>query len=109
MPKPSDVFPIDVTLDDDAPLVTPTRQLLRFRHVPRKRNEAWSTPKIFGPERLILDERVLRLHKAVVRDILVVRAVWGVVWTVLCLVVPMAGPVVYPPNLGIQAGSHDDK
>lgn len=45
-------------------------------------------PPIFGDEVVIIDERVIRLHKQVVRDILVVGAVWGVIWIAICLAIP---------------------
>lgn len=92
LPKASDVFPIaDV---EDAPAaapVRPTQQLMQgFRRRKAPRSVPYKRPPIFGPERLILDDRVVRLHKQVVRDILIIGAVWAVVWLILCLAVPLA-------------------
>jgi hypothetical protein len=45
-------------------------------------------PPVFGDEIVLVDERVIRLHKQVVRDILLVGAVWGLVWIAVCLAIP---------------------
>lgn len=45
-------------------------------------------PPVFGDEIVLVDERVIRLHKQVVRDILVVGAVWSLVWIAVCLAIP---------------------
>lgn len=51
------------------------------------------TPKMFGPEVLVEDPRVVALFEGVVRDILIVGTVTAVVWIALCLAVPCAGLV----------------
>jgi hypothetical protein len=51
------------------------------------------TPKMFGPEILVEDPRVVALFDGVVRDILIVGAIAAVVWIALCLAVPCAGLV----------------
>lgn len=50
--------------------------------------EAADRPAVFGPEVAIVDDRVIRLHKQVVSDILVVGAVWSSIWIALCLAIP---------------------
>ncbi len=72
---------------------SPTKQLMEgFRYMRNWKSAGkYSTPKIFGPERVVLDERIIRLHRMVMRDILVVGAFWAVLWTVLCLAVPTMG------------------
>ena len=51
------------------------------------------TPKMFGPEVLVEDPRVVALFEGVVRDILIVGGITAVVWIALCLAVPCAGLV----------------
>jgi hypothetical protein len=61
------------------------RRLLREN----KRDEVVSPkPPVFGDEIVIVDKRVIRLHGQVVRDILVVGAIWGLVWIAICLAIP---------------------
>lgn len=50
-------------------------------------------PKMFGPEVLVEDPRVVALFEGVVRDILIVGTVAAVIWIALCLSVPCAGLV----------------
>ena len=50
--------------------------------------EPHQKPAVFGDEVVIVDERVIRLHRQVVRDILVVGAVWGIAWIAICLTIP---------------------
>lgn len=47
--------------------------------------------KIFGPERLVQDPRIKRLHEEIVRRIVVLASVAGVIWVAICLAVPNAG------------------
>jgi len=51
------------------------------------------SPKMFGPEVLVEDPRVVALFDGVVRDILIVGTIAAVVWIALCLAVPCAGLV----------------
>ena len=74
---------------------------LKITHSLTTRNEAalfsWGEPdeqfnekkiKIFGPEVVIEDPRVIALHKRVVSQILLVGAGWTLVWVGVCLGVP---------------------
>lgn len=45
-------------------------------------------PPIFGDEIVIVDERVIKAHADIVRDILVVGAIFAVIWIALCLAIP---------------------
>ena len=51
------------------------------------------SPKMFGPEVLVEDPRVVALFEGVVRDILIVGGITAVIWIALCLAVPCAGLV----------------
>lgn len=44
--------------------------------------------RVFGPERVVLDPRIRAVHRRVMRDILAAGAVWGVLCTVVVLVLP---------------------
>ncbi|TDL29970.1 hypothetical protein BD410DRAFT_823929 [Rickenella mellea] len=57
------------------------------RTPPTSRN-GYHRPPIFGPERVVQDPRIKEVHKAVVRDILVVGALSIVVWSAVVLSVP---------------------
>lgn len=53
-----------------------------------------STPvkvKMFGPERVVQDERVNALYESIVRDITVVATVFGIIWVGICFAVPNYG------------------
>jgi hypothetical protein len=45
-------------------------------------------PAVFGDETIIVDERVIDLHKSVIKDILIFGAVWSVIWIAICLAIP---------------------
>ncbi|KAH8096619.1 hypothetical protein BXZ70DRAFT_1009622 [Cristinia sonorae] len=48
-------------------------------------------PKMFGPERPLLDPRIRRVHALIVRDMALVGVVWTTVWVVLVCCVPARG------------------
>jgi hypothetical protein len=62
------------------------RRLLRERK-PTKQATLPKAP-VFGDEIIIVDERVIKAHGDIVRDILAVGAIFAVVWIVLCLAIP---------------------
>lgn len=49
--------------------------------------------KVFGPEQLVVDPRVVKVMEGIVRDILVVGAIAGVVFSVLVFATPIAAVV----------------
>lgn len=55
---------------------------------PSVKDEPAEKPAIFGPEVAIVDDRVIQLHKQVVRDILIVGAAWSAIWVAICLAIP---------------------
>jgi hypothetical protein len=64
----------------------------KFKNSTNRTSEEGS-PKMFGPEVLVEDPRVVALFEGVVRDILIVGAIAAVIWIALCLAVPCAGLV----------------
>jgi hypothetical protein len=64
----------------------------KFKNSTNRTTEEGS-PKMFGPEVLVEDPRVVALFEGVVRDILIVGAISAVIWIALCLAVPCAGLV----------------
>lgn len=71
------------------------RRLHFWRHRTGDQSERERTPlswgargHIFGPERVVLDPRIKAVHRRVMRDILLVGFVWGIMFTVVVLMLP---------------------
>lgn len=60
------------------------------RYIPYHNQPAIVEPKIpvFGPERVVLDPRIKKVHAKILRDMIYVGIVWTIIWTVIVCSVP---------------------
>jgi len=54
----------------------------------REKAEVTAEPRMFGPERPLLDPRIRKVHALIVRDMLVVGVLWTAVWVAVVCAVP---------------------
>ncbi|TCD61330.1 hypothetical protein EIP91_008591 [Steccherinum ochraceum] len=55
---------------------------------PRQIVEITAKPRMFGPERPLLDPRIRRVHALIVRDMAIVGVIWTTVWVAIICCVP---------------------
>lgn len=56
--------------------------------VPKDVTDVTAKPRMFGPERPLLDPRIRRVHALIVRDMLLLGVAWTAVWVAVVCCVP---------------------